>query len=138
MSARVFNKVSHLTIDAAMATMAAEKNAKFLEDFLGYVQARAERSWYADKELTPLETSVLPEAIRKIVDINETIDFDISLTDAVERMRSAENPGCRAIDILEVVYGKISRMKREPLGAIERCFYEAAARRSDLYNTYYG
>ena len=111
------------------------ENAKFREDFLGYVRTRAERSWYADKELTPLETSALPEAIRAIVDINETIDFDISLTDAMERMRSTE---FRTIDLLEVVYGKIARMKREPLGAIERCFYEVAARRSDLYNTYYG
>jgi hypothetical protein len=55
---------------------------------------------------------------------------DIPLMVAMERMRAADK--CRVNDILEVVYGKIARMKREPLGAVF-CFYEASRRRSDLY-----
>lgn len=131
---KLFNKSKNMTIDRFSEN----------DEFLAYVRKRAERSWYADKELTPLETNIIqndnfiPEGIRKVVEINETIDFDISVAGAMEKMRSAESPGCRAIDILEVVYDKISRMKREPRGAIERCFYEAAARRSELYNSYYG
>jgi hypothetical protein len=119
-------------MDAAADTVSAEVR----DDFLAYARSRAEKAWYADKELTPLETSALPEAMRVIHDINETVDFDIPLMVAMERMRAADK--CRVNDILEVVYGKIARMKREPLGAVERCFYEASRRRSDLYNTYYG